>query len=152
MEHDPAEPLGTQAFLSLVFLSVGNRLQPPWPSLSSKGQIQTLLTKGGAAKKPSEANQRECSPWRHPNCVSNPTLELLLWNPSPNPPIWGFIVFQGRSLLWLPLPGKAIKLLFSTSPKALSLRFYSHQCIKAKKDFIITRTPTEFRSQEDDKE
>ena len=51
MEQDPAEPLGTEAILSQVFLSVENRLQPPWPSLSSKGQIQTLLIKGGAAKK-----------------------------------------------------------------------------------------------------
>ena len=31
--------------------------------------------------------------------------------------------FQGISLLWPYLPGKAIKLLFSTSPKPLSLRF-----------------------------
>ena len=31
--------------------------------------------------------------------------------------------FEGISLLWPPLPGKAIKLFFSASPKTLSLRF-----------------------------
>ena len=31
--------------------------------------------------------------------------------------------FEGISLLWPPLPGKAIKLSFSTSPKSLSPRF-----------------------------
>ena len=35
----------------------------------------------------------------------------------------GHIDFQGRSPLSPPLPGKVIKLVFSTSPKALSLRF-----------------------------
>ena len=30
--------------------------------------------------------------------------------------------FEGISPLWPPLPGKAIKLFFSTSPKTLSLR------------------------------
>ena len=33
--------------------------------------------------------------------------------------------FEGISPLWPPLPGKAIKLFFSTSPKTLSLRFNS---------------------------
>ena len=28
------------------FLFVGNRLQPPWPSLSSKGQVQTVANQG----------------------------------------------------------------------------------------------------------
>ena len=31
--------------------------------------------------------------------------------------------FEGISLLWPPLPGKAMKLSFSTSPKSLSPRF-----------------------------
>ena len=28
------------------FLFVGNKLQPPWPSLSSKGQVQTVVDQG----------------------------------------------------------------------------------------------------------
>ena len=92
-----------------------------------------LANQGRSSQKnPLRQDQRECSPWRHPKLVSNPTLEPLLWNPSPNPPRWGCIVFQGRSPLWPPLPDKAIKLLFSTSPKALSLKFYSHQCTEGK--------------------
>ena len=35
----------------------------------------------------------------------------------------GHIVFESSSPQWPPLPGKAIKLLFPTSPKTLSLRF-----------------------------
>ena len=35
----------------------------------------------------------------------------------------GTCTFEGISLLWSPLPGKAIKLFFSTSPKTLSPRF-----------------------------
>ena len=35
----------------------------------------------------------------------------------------GTCTFEGISLLWSPLPGRAIKLFFSTSPKTLSLRF-----------------------------
>ena len=42
----------------------------------------------------------------------------------PIPSRWGHI-FEGISPLWPPLPGKAMKLSFSTSPKTLSLRFNS---------------------------
>ena len=40
-EQDPVGLLGTEAFPCSPFL-VGNRLQPPGPSLSSKGQIRTV--------------------------------------------------------------------------------------------------------------
>ena len=42
---------------------------------------------------------------------------------SSNPPGLGHTVFQGRSPLCPPFPGKAIKLFFPTSPKTLSSRF-----------------------------
>ena len=58
----------------------------------------------------------------HSNLISNPTLEPLLWN-SPHPPGLGPTVFEGTSLLCPHLPGKSIKLFFSTSLKTLSLRF-----------------------------
>ena len=37
----------------------------------------------------------------------------------------GTLSFESVTALWPPLPGKAIKLFFSTSPKTLSLRFNS---------------------------
>ena len=44
---------------------------------------------------------------------------------TPHYPLQGGVQsFEGISPLWPPLPGKAIKLLFSTSPKTLSLHFY----------------------------
>ena len=49
-----------------------------------------------------------------------PTLELLLWNSLSSPFGLGHTVFQrGRRPLCPSLPGKAIKLFFSTSPKTL---------------------------------
>ena len=47
----------------------------------------------------------------------------LLTTPPPRPSLGHS--FEGVSPLWPPLPGKAIKLLFSTSPKTLSLKFNS---------------------------
>ena len=41
------------------------------------------------------------------------------------PLLGGTHSFEGTNPLWPPLPGKAIKLFFSTSPKSLSLRFNS---------------------------
>ena len=50
----------------------------------------------------------------------------LLENSSLPPAGWDiFSSFEGISLLWPPLPGKAIKLFFSTSPQTPSLRFNS---------------------------
>ena len=48
------------------------------------------------------------------HCHEAPHQILLGWNPG----------FEGRSPLCPPLPGKAIKLFFSTLPETLSLRFY----------------------------
>ena len=51
---------GFSALLPCCFLSIGNRLQPPWPSMNPKGRFKELLLiregtgcwdKGGAAKK-----------------------------------------------------------------------------------------------------
>ena len=52
--------------------------------------------------------------------TSSPTLERLLWNSLPNPLSLWHIIFKGTSLLCPPLPGKAIKLFFSTSPQTVS--------------------------------
>ena len=38
-KQDTVGPLGTEAFCVPCFLFVGNRLQPPWPSLSSNKQV-----------------------------------------------------------------------------------------------------------------
>ena len=55
------------------------------------------------------------------------------------------MIFWGRSLLCLPLPGKATKLFFSTSPQTLSPRFDSkHWCIEAElsaPSFLFGRVP-----------
>jgi len=64
-------------------------------------------------------------PSTHPHLVSNPTLAVLLWNSSASSPRLGITVFQDRNPLYPPLPEKAVKLFFSTSPKTLSLRFDS---------------------------
>ena len=52
--------------------------------------------------------------------ISNPTLDYKTPHKPPLSPGWTHS-FEGISLLWPPLPGKAIKLLFSTPPKTLSL-------------------------------
>ena len=59
IEQDPVGLLGQKPFCVPCSLFVGHRLQPPWTSLSSKGQIRTVANQGregmqrqgGAAKK-----------------------------------------------------------------------------------------------------
>ena len=55
---------GTEAFLFPRFLFVGNRLQPPLPSLSPKGQIRTVANQGREGmqrqgRKPPEARSKK---------------------------------------------------------------------------------------------
>ena len=70
-----------------------------------------------------ETRLKECRPCTHSYQQSHPwTMAIKLLTKS----FWvGHTVFEGRSLLCPPLPGKAIKLFFSTSSKTLSLRFDS---------------------------
>ena len=49
-EYGPVELLDEEDFLSLIFLLVVNRPQPSWPSLSSKGQIQTVAIQGRSSQ------------------------------------------------------------------------------------------------------
>ena len=49
-EHGPMELLDEEDFLSLIFLLVLSRPQPSWPSLSSKGQIQTVASQGKSSQ------------------------------------------------------------------------------------------------------
>ena len=55
------------------------------------------------------------------NLFSIPLLKALSWKFSPNPP--GLGLCEGRSPLCPSLPGKPIKLFFSTSLKTLFLKF-----------------------------
>ena len=80
----------------------------------------------------------------HPSLVSNytlilsatPALNYFYKIPSSSPGL-GHIVFKGRSPLYPPLTGKAIKLLFSTSPQTLSLRLELAP-VKRGRDFSIS--------------
>ena len=136
------ETLGLQAtdpFSVPCFLFVRYRLQLPWPSLSPKGKIQTVANqrKKGVKtqrRRPPEAKSKKPeklirrgqikgvqalhTPWY--------LLATLPWNhcyktPQENLPV-GTHSFRGMSLLCPPLPGKAINLFFSISPKTLSPR------------------------------
>ena len=118
MEQDPAEPLGTEAFLSLVFLSVGNRLQPPWPSLSSKGQIQTLLIKGEAAKKSSEARSKGVQSLKTPKTCQQPHSWTIAMKPLTESSQVGMHSFSGQESTVAPFAwqsNKAIIFYFTQS-------------------------------------
>lgn len=85
-------------------------------------------------KNPPKARGKECRPCTHPDLIilaAAPSLNHCYKIPHQILRGWD-TVFQGTGPLCPPLPGKAIKLLFSTSPKALSLKFYSHQCTEGK--------------------
>ena len=65
-EQDPVGLLGTESFLNLPpalhhFLSVGNRLQPLWPTLSSKGRIQAVVKSGNCGDTRREKQSRNDS-------------------------------------------------------------------------------------------
>ena len=118
------------------FLFVGDRLQPPWPSLSPKGQIQTVANQGKGMKRQGKSSKTKQKTWdqikgvqalhtpksyqqRHPWTIYMKLLTGL-----------GHTILRGTSPLCTLLPGKEIK-LFSTSPKTLSLRYDSalvHRC------------------------
>ena len=60
-----ARPCGAPGYRSLsvpLFLCVGNRFQPPWPSLSSKGQIWTVANEGRQGMG-EDAETREETTW-----------------------------------------------------------------------------------------
>ena len=67
---------------------------------------------------------------------ATPALNYFYKIPSSSPGL-GHIVFKGRSPLYPPLTGKAIKLLFSTSPQTLSLRL-ELAAVKRGRDFSIS--------------
>ena len=74
-----------------------------------------------------EARLKACRPCTHPDSYLQPhpwTTAIKLLTKFP----WvGTQFLKGTSLLYPPLPGKSIKLFFSTSPKTLSPRFSSVQ-------------------------
>lgn len=57
-----------------------------------------------------------------------------------NPPELGHS-FEGISMLWSPLPDRAIKLFLSTSPKTVSLGFDWHRCTEAKFSASVWTSP-----------
>ena len=61
-------------------------------------------------------------PYTYPDLINNPTLNHCHKTPHQTPLGW-HTVSEGRSSLCPPLPGKAIKLFLSTSPKTLSPSF-----------------------------
>ena len=162
-------------------LFVGNRFQPPWPSLSPKGQIGTVANQGreGMQRQGRASQETIVQPWGrvlvppqgiHINNIFELFTELkpptngrcsilqikgtrethqeIPWGQikgvqalhtpqsyqQPRPSTTaiklltkfsqvGHTVLRGVSPLCPPLPGKAIKLFFSSSPKTLSARF-----------------------------
>ena len=90
---------------------------------------------------PDISGLKECGPFMHPVPYQQPrplTIKFLT-----NPPGLGHS-FEGISLLWSPLPDKAINLFLSTSPKTLSLRFNSVSGTEAR--FGFTNRQEEFKS------
>ena len=81
---------------------------------------------------------RHCT---HPNLVSNPTLEVLLWNSS-NPSELRYIVFLRQESAVAPFTWPAIKLSFSTSPKFCLKDSIQHQCREAKLATLLLTTCT----------
>ena len=120
------------------FLFVVNRLQPPWPSLCPKGQIWAfanpqrerierqrkrphtwLKDPNKLIRRLPEARLKKCRSCTHhgpyqQSCPWSIAIKLLAKSPGVGTSFWGM------STLCPPLPGKAIKLLFSLSPKTLS--------------------------------
>ena len=167
------------------FLFVGNRLQPPWPSLSSKGKVQTVATQGreGMQRQGRRSQDTTVQPWGRalvPPQGIHVTISLSCFEDTETPTRWEKLkvccpqackpqtrcnqkvddadshqpirrmsTSWSHPFLWTiaiklltappgrdtqfweylpavpPLPGKAIKLFFSISPKTLSLRFNS---------------------------
>ena len=105
----------------------------PWVP---KGRFEQLLIKGGTAKKPPEARLkgpeklikiRRLTTWGPAHTLilsATPPLNRCHKTPHQTPLGWD-TVFEGRSPLCPPLPRKARKLFYSTSPKTLSPRFDS---------------------------
>ena len=60
-----------KTFCVLHFLFLGNKLQPPWPSLNSKGQVQTV------------ANQAKEGMHRQGSCSQETTVQSWGWIPVP---------------------------------------------------------------------
>ena len=91
------------------------------PEKNPWGQI----TETRAAHQEATCSQfKVCRPCTHPD----PCQQILLWTIARKlltniPPGWNTWFLRGMSLLCSPLPGKAIKLFLSTSPKTLSLWF-----------------------------
>ena len=98
------------------------------PGYSQFDNLEKLI------RRPPRARLKECRPCTHPDPYQQPrpwTIAIKFLTKSrplsrPPPPAQvGTQSFWGMSPLCPPLPGKAVKLIFSTSPKTSSLRFNS---------------------------
>ena len=133
-EWDPVRLPGMEASLSPISCRQDSSLHDlAWVP---KGRFEQLLIKGGADKKAPEARVkgpeklikiRRCDhrrPCTHPNLVRDPTLGKYCFIKFLIKSSWlGTQSFLRQEPVVSPLPGKVIKLSFSTSPKILSRRF-----------------------------
>ena len=137
-EKDSVGHLGTEVFLSLVSYRQDSSLHDL--PLAPKGTSEQLIMEG-TAKKPHEArlkgpekfiNIRRPTTWDAAHILTlatTPLLSCCYKSAYQILPGWD-TVFRGRSLLCLPLPGKAIKLFFSTSKFCL-WDLIRHWCTEA---------------------
>ena len=106
--------LGTEPFCP-YFLFVGNRLQPPWPSLSSKGEIWTVVNqrKEGTEIREEQPRSNSVALGQGPGSTSKDLhksifelfIELRPWT-------------KGRHYLALFIPEKNIWVQINGSPEA----------------------------------
>ena len=99
------------------------KISNKWKMLTT-GEAVTSK-EGKRIRRPSEARLKGCRPCTHPD----PYQQTWPWAAATkllnNPPGLGHMTFEGTSPPCRPLPGKAIRLFFSTSHQTLSLRFDS---------------------------
>ena len=87
----------------------------------SKWKISAFSTSEKLIRRPPETRLKACRPYTHCDPHQQP-LKALLKTPHQIPPGWDTQFLRYKPTL-VPLPGKTIKLFFSTLPKTRSLRF-----------------------------
>ena len=84
----------------------------------------SLITSRTTEAHQAHSRLKECRPCTYPDPYQQPHPWTTAIELTKSPQV-GTHSFEDMSLLCPPLPGKAIKLFFSTSPQTLSLRFNS---------------------------